>query len=607
MVPPGGGKEFIEEITDVLPLYPGPGYSEKKPHQPAPGKQKPPREPRFKLPAARPSRIALIGAGTLAAVGALYFLDIALTSGEVPRGVEVAGISVGGLDHRQVDAVLRHELDHRLAQPHPVIAGEVDTEFVPEAAGLGVDYDLTIAGLPKQSWNPFTRLTSYFTTTEGNLVTPVNEAKLNRGLDKIKGVAQRDKVEGSVRINDGRVIPIYPLNGQNLIEDQARTAIIDGWSEDGPVEVPVHVDPTGVTEDAVSFAINGIANPAVVSDVAIKGKGGAKAVLKQGQVGQILRFEPDGGGGLKPVYNYDAAVKILAPQLASTDVQATDATFVATGNGVTVTKSSSGEVVDWPETLDLLPNLLQQTIGPREVDAIYKKVTPKLTQEQANDLGIRQVIGQFEIGTMDWWSGVNVRNAAAQLNGTVIKPGETFSFNDVTGPRTAEEGYAAAPMIVDGRPSKAAGGGVSYLATAIYNAAYESGLNITKHKAFPYWDKKTPVGRDAWVDGQGADLQIKNDSKHGVLIEVYATTSRVTVKLWGTKTVDVELTTSDKRDFTGAVFKQIPKGPTCVWSDGAEGFTVTDTRVITDLETGKEIDREKNEVKYGAKPKVACV
>ena len=470
-MPPGGGKELIEEITDVLPLYTGPGYSEPKPYAPAPSKRAPSRGPLFRLPAARPSRIALIGAGTLAAVGALYFLDIALTSGEVPRNVEVAGISIGGLDDLQVDAVLRHELDRRLGQPHQLIAGEVETDFVPASAGLGVDYELTISGLPKQSYNPITRLTSYFTTTEANLVTTVNEARLNRGLDKIKAVAQRDKVEGAVRINEGRVLPIYPLNGQNLIEDQARTAIIDGWSSDSPVTVPVHVDPTGVTEDAVSFAINGIANPAVVSDVVIKGKNGAEAMLKKGQVGQILRFEPDGGGGLKPIYNYDAAVKILAPQLSSTDVQATEATFIATGSGVVVTKSSDGEVVDWPETLDQLPNLLQQTIGPREADAIYKKVQPKLTQEQANDLGIRQIIGQFEIGTLDWWSGVNIRNAANQVNGTVIKPGETFSLNEVTGPRTADEGYAAAPMIVDGRPSKAAGGGVSYLSTAIYNAA----------------------------------------------------------------------------------------------------------------------------------------
>lgn len=598
---------MIEEITDVLPRYTGPGYSDPKPYAPAPSKQRPRREPLFRLPAARPSRVALIGAGTLAAVGALYFLDIALTSGEVPRGVEVAGISIGGLDDRQVDAVLRHELDLRLGQPHQLVAGEVETDFVPAAVGLGVDYELTIAGLPKQSYNPVTRLTSYFTETEANLVTTVNEARLNRGLDKIKGVAQRDKVEGAVRINDGRVLPIYPLNGQNLIEDQARTAIIDGWSSDGPVEVPVHVDPTGVTVDAVSFAINGIANPAVVSDVVIKGKNGTQAVLKKDQVGQILRFEPDGGGGLKPIYNYDAAVKILAAQLSSTDVQATEATFIATGNGVVVTKSSDGEVVDWPETLDQLPNLLQQTIGPREADAIYKKVQPKLTQEQANDLGIRQIIGQFEIGTLDWWSGVNIRNAANQVNGTVIKPGETFSLNEVTGPRTADEGYAAAPMIVDGRPSKAAGGGVSYLSTAIYNAAYEAGMQITKRKSAPYYVPKTPVGRDAWVDEPGSDFQFKNNSKSGVLIEVYATTSRVTVKIWGAKLVDVDSKTSERRDPTYAAFKQIPKGPTCVWSDGAEGFTVTDTRVITDLETGKEIANEKNEVKYGAKPKVACV
>ncbi|MCE5287844.1 MAG: peptidoglycan binding domain-containing protein [Nocardiaceae bacterium] len=385
----------------------------------------PPRRiiPEIKVPIPRPSRVAMITAGAFVAAGALYSLDLALTTGEIPRGVEVAGIDVGGLDAQQVDAVLRHDLDRKLEESHKIIAGEVDTNFVPSRAGLGVNYELTIAGLPKQSWNPITRFASYFTTTEGNLVTTVNESKLNKAMDKIKGVAQRDKVEGSVRIKDGRVVPIYPLNGQNLEEDQARTALIDGWAEDAPIRLPVHVDPTGVTQDAVNFAINGIANPAATSDVSFKGKDGEKATLEKSDIGSVLRFEPDGGGGLKPVYDYDAAVKILAPQLASTDVQATEATFISTGSGVQVTKSAEGEIVDWPKTLDQLPDLLQQTIGTREADAIYKKVQPKLTQQQANDLGIREVIGEFNIGKLDWWSGVNIRTAGSLLNGTVIKPG----------------------------------------------------------------------------------------------------------------------------------------------------------------------------------------
>lgn len=112
---------------------------------------------------------------------------------------------------------------------------------------------------------------------------------------------------------------------------------------------------------------------------------------------------------------------------------------------------------------------------------------------------------------------VNIRKAAEMVNGTVIKPGETMSLNDILGPRTAENKWLA--LIKINTNVKEFGCGVSEVATALYNAAIRAELEIVNHTLSPTPSDLVDVGLDAEINMSGADLRIYNPYDSDVTIE----------------------------------------------------------------------------------------
>src|SRR5690606_23764394 len=246
----------------------------------------------------------------------------------------------------------------------------------------------------------------------------------------------------------------------------------------------------------------------------------------------------------------------------------------------------------------------------RVLKVSYTKKKPDITTAEAKKLGIKEVIGEFSTGGFAPDSGINIRTVAEQVNGAIVKPGETFSLNEYTGPRTADKGYVEAGIIENGAPGKAVGGGISQFATTLYNAYYFAGLKDAGHKEHSYYISRYPKGREATVfqnpDGSSViDLKFTNDSPHGVAIQTIWTPSDITVRLWGTKRYEVKSETGPETDKVPPPEKEGP-AENCQPSPGAPGFTVTDTRIITDIETGQEVRREERTVKYNPQPKIVC-
>ena len=144
---------------------------------------------------------------------------------------------------------------------------------------------------------------------------------------------------------------------------------------------------------------------------------------------------------------------------------------------------------------------------------------------------------------------------AEEVDGAIVKPGDTFSLNGYTGPRTAAQGYVEAGVIKDGAPSREVGGGISQFATTLYNASYFAAMTDAGHKEHSYYISRYPAAREATVfqnhDGSSViDLKFTNDSTTGVAIQTIWTPDSITVKIWGTKHYDVESVTGDRTDFT---------------------------------------------------------
>lgn len=132
----------------------------------------------------------------------------------------------------------------------------------------------------------------------------------------------------------------------------------------------------------------------------------------------------------------------------------------------------------------------------------------------------------------------NIRLAIQQVNGYVMKSGETVSFNELVGPTTPENGFVKATVYIDGQETEDYGGGICQLSSTLYNAAMEAGLEIVErhpHKGGTV--HYVPEGRDATVSYGGVDLKIKNTKPFPVKIFASMDTNGVYVALKSIETV----------------------------------------------------------------------
>ncbi|MFF2553818.1 VanW family protein [Nocardia sp. NPDC058058] len=550
------------------------------------------------------ARRAGIAAGVLMAAGGIAFaVDWTLSSGQTPRGVQVAGIDIGGLQRAQAQTRLELELDKRVAQPLTVEIGDVRADLVPRTAGLSVDWDGTWDRIGGQPLNPFTRVWSLFATRRVEPASLVDETAMTKQLDALRA-NDRQPVEGGIVFDQGRPVPVRPVPGRVLDVVAARAQLTDHWADGSVLDLPAVEKQAKVSSAAVDRALREIAQPAVRVPITFTGKGG-NAALDPAQLAGALVFQPNEQGALELSYNRDALIAALEPQLKPTVVEPKDATWTLSGSRATLVPAVVGDAVNWDKTFEGLPALLVSP-GDHVKAVVYEQVQPKLTTADAEKFGVVQPVGSFTTGGFSGPSGVNIRTVARKVDGAVIRPGDVFSLNDFTGTRGVAEGYVESGIIDHGRPSTAVGGGISQFATTLYNAAYFAGLEDVDHTEHSYYISRYPAAREATVFDGAIDLKFRNNTPYGIYIETVGGDSELTVRLWSTKTVEVESITGDRVKPTEPNTVTLPKGKNCIASDGAPGFTTSDTRIIRDAKSGKETYRHTRTVKYDPIPVVKC-
>ncbi|PLT35598.1 VanW family protein [Bacillus sp. V5-8f] len=131
----------------------------------------------------------------------------------------------------------------------------------------------------------------------------------------------------------------------------------------------------------------------------------------------------------------------------------------------------------------------------------------------------------------------NLQLASKAINNYVVMPGETFSFNQVVGKRTAEKGYLPAPIIVKGELAEGIGGGICQVSSTLFNAVDHAGVRIIQRfshsKSVPY----VPSGRDATVSWYGPDFRFQNIYNEPILIRSKAGYGSLAVTLYSSETI----------------------------------------------------------------------
>jgi vancomycin resistance protein YoaR len=558
----------------------------------------------------RPWRRFGAGAGIAAGVlGLVYLGDLLANVDSVPRGTTVDGIAIGGMTRSAAERELQEQLGPALDRPVQVRAGDAGAALDPKQSGLQVSWTETVDRAGDQSYNPITRLSSFFTTNDVEPVTHVDREQLGYALSQVRAGLDRAPVEGDIRFAGAQPQAVEPVAGRSVDLPAATEAVAQQWTWGGPVVLPTSQLPVRTTSEGVHRTLEQIAVPATASPLVVHGDG-ADATIPPQVIAQALTFQPDGTGGLRPLIDQNRLTAEAQAQLAPTLRPGVDARFTVEDGHPAVQPSVDGRGIDWNKTFEQLPQVLSSP-GQHAVQAAYVPQPARLTTDQANGLGIREVVGQFTTSPFDPRSGVNIRRVAEQVNGAVVKPGDTFSLNGHTGPRGIPQGYIPSGVIENGRPAEDVGGGISQFATTLYNASYFAGMQDVEHKEHSYYINKYPMGREATVfegpDGRSViDVKFRNTSASGIMITTEWTPSSITVTLWGTKQFDVTSQTGPVTDPTPPQEMTVPPGQPCEETQGKPGFTVTDTRTLRDLRTGQVITEKPQRTVYQPQPIVHC-
>lgn len=248
-------------------------------------------------------------------------------------------------------------------------------------------------------------------------------------------------------------------------------------------------------------------------------------------------------------YNQDALATLIAPLSLQIEKKPVDAVFKFENNRVTTfTPSGNGQQID----MDLLNSRLLKnafnitSLQKPEIVIIsipIKIIEPNITTDKANNLGIKELIGE---GHSLFYHSIpgrvyNINLAATRLNGVLVAPGDTFSFDKALGDVSSFTGYKQAYVIQNGKTVLGDGGGVCQVSTTFFRALLNAGLSITERYAHAYrvgyYEEDSPPGLDATVFVPTVDLKFKNDTGHYILIQsqVDLDNLSLTFYLFGTK------------------------------------------------------------------------
>lgn len=542
--------------------------------------------------------------GTVVIGGVAYGADYVMNQDNVPRGVTVGGVEIGGMTKVAAVSKLEDNLGNATTMPVTIHAGELTTQLVPAESGMGIDWQRTVDSAGDQSLNPITRIQSFFTTYEIEPATTVDEQALSPAVERVRKELSRDPVEGGINLAGGSVnIDPQPVNGQDVGAEDLKEKLVADWLKPEGVEVDAEVTEPTLDQKAVDKVAGGQAKQALSGPIIAKGRENVDGVIPVERMDEVVSFVPDGDTFRMDV-NSERAQEILAETLSETEVEKLNAQISFASGYKTVIPHADGEIIDWGKTMAGFDERITAEGDDRTFDAVYEDDPATFTTEQAEAATFDEVVSEFTTSGYSAASGTNIALTAQMVNGAIVAPGDTFSLNNWTGPRGTAQGFVESGIILNGRADTAVGGGISQFATTLYNAAYFAGFEDVAHTPHSYYISRYPAGREATVYEGAIDLQFKNNSQYPVRILASVGGGSVTVTMMGVKTVDVESVNGGRWSYTSPQPVSV-SGSNCSPSSGSQGFTTSDTRIIRDL-AGNEISRDSTTTVYDPEPIVRC-
>ena len=214
----------------------------------------------------------------------------------------------------------------------------------------------------------------------------------------------------------------------------------------------------------------------------------------------------------------------------------------------------------------VLKNGVEPLRNGAKVALVVAEETPKVTQ---SDLGaVGHLLASYSTGYGSSSSNRrhNIEKAVSHINGTLLAPGDVFSYNDIVGPRTPRLGWRNAPTYQDGEVVPGPGGGICQVSTTLYNAVLFANLKIVQRSNHSMPVHYVPAGRDATVSYGSLDFRFENSTDGPVYVAARARGGRLTLGLYGKEPTD---------------WKEVRVVSSGRWFTRAGGFGVSTYRVVT--------------------------
>ena len=151
-----------------------------------------------------------------------------------------------------------------------------------------------------------------------------NPVAVGQAIDRARPQLDRPAVEGTIRFDDGRPVPVPSDPGHVVDGTAAPAVVVEHWLDPAPVALPVTPQAVSVTQEGIDTAMREIALPAVAAPAYVVGDG-RNATLSPDEIGTFLRFDPDGSGGLRPRIDVPAAQAVVDRDLGATEAEPKDA------------------------------------------------------------------------------------------------------------------------------------------------------------------------------------------------------------------------------------------------------------------------------------------
>jgi vancomycin resistance protein YoaR len=566
-------------------------------------------------------RWALVAFAVVAAAAAVLSFAFAGSASRLAEGTRIAGVDVGGLTPEEAQARLERRSGSLAHVPVAFVADGERFELTPTRLGIEVDWAAAVAAARREGegFGPVRGLRRLQARVFGVDVAPpvrVYTAALAFELNRIEREVAASPREASLVLRGLRPALVPERAGRALARRSAETTVVQalaGFSRTD-VALPVQVDPPRTTAAELRPALRQ-ARIAVGAPVRITLEG-TRWRLPRWRIAELLLL-PSGGatrlaiGGAGAERYFDRLETLIGrpPQ---------DATFVPAADGsVGVAPAKAGLALDRAATARAL--LAAATSPTKRLAAVsVATAQPELTTAEAQGLGVTTVLSSYTTlyaGTADRIR--NLQLAAGYLDGARIAPGATFSFNAEVGERTEARGFRSAPVIVGGEYEEGVGGGVSQVATTVFNAAWEAGVKITERAPHSLYIARYEAGRDATVNYPELDLKFVNDTDGWLVVRGFSGDSGITISLLGPETGRRVETAAGELRVTGPVPVKEVKDPTLtvgeqiVEEEGSQPQRIVVRRTVYDADGDVLYEEswvtaylgEKRVVRVGTKPK----